>query len=223
VIREYEAALPPGAWPNWVLGNHDQARISNRIGAEQARVAAMLLLTLRGTPTIYYGEEIGMRNVQIPPEEIQDPAEKNEPGLGMGRDPERTPMPWDSSPSSGFTEAKPWLPLGEDHATRNVATLSQQKDSILKLYQALIRLRRSNEALISGQLEGVAAKGNILRYERTDDSQHFAILLNLGHETEEVNLERGRIVISSYLYREGERFEQNVSLRSAEGLIVDLT
>ena len=82
VIREYEAALPPGAWPNWVLGNHDQARISSRVGAEQARVAAMLLLTLRGTPTIYYGEEIGMRNVLIPPQEIQDPAEKTSQGSG---------------------------------------------------------------------------------------------------------------------------------------------
>ena len=223
VIREYEAALPPGAWPNWVLGNHDQARISSRVGAEQARVAAMLLLTLRGTPTIYYGEEIGMRNVQIPPQEIQDPAEKNEPGLGLGRDPERTPMPWDSSLSAGFTEDRPWLPLGEGYATRNVANLSRQRDSILTLYRKLIRLRRSNEALVSGRLKGVVANGNILRYERSDDGQHFAILLNLGHEEEEINLERGRIVVSTYLDREDVVFERNVSLRSSEGLIVNLT
>jgi alpha-glucosidase len=223
VIREYEAALPPGAWPNWVLGNHDQARISSRVGAEQARVAAMLLLTLRGTPTIYYGEEIGMRNVQIPPQEIQDPAEKNEPGLGLGRDPERTPMPWDSSPSAGFTEDRPWLPLGEGYATRNVANLSRQRDSILTLYRKLIRLRRSNEGLVSGRLKGVVANGNILRYERSNDGQHFAILLNLGHEEEEINLERGRIVVSTYLDREDDLFERNVSLRSSEGLIVNLT
>ena len=223
VIREYEAALPPGAWPNWVLGNHDQARISSRVGAEQARVAAMLLLTLRGTPTIYYGEEIGMRNVQISPREIQDPAEKNEPGLGLGRDPERTPMPWDSSLSAGFTEARPWLPLGEDYVTRNVVNLSRQRDSILTLYRKLIRLRRSNEALISGRLKGVVANGNILRYERRDDGQHFAILLNLGHEKEEINLERGRIVVSTYLDREDDLFERNVTLRSSEGVIVNLT
>jgi alpha-glucosidase len=182
----------------------------------------MLLLTLRGTPTIYYGEEIGMRNVQIPPQEIQDPAEKNEPGIGLGRDPERTPMPWDSSLSAGFTKARPWLPLGEDYATRNVANLSRQRDSILTLYQKLIRLRRSNEALVSGRLKGVVANGNILRYERRDDGQHFAILLNLGHEQEEVNLERGRIVVSTYLDREDDLFERNVSLRSSEGLIVNL-
>jgi alpha-glucosidase len=213
IIREYEAALPLGAWPNWVLGNHDQARISSRVGAEQARVAAMLLLTLRGTPTIYYGEEIGMRNVIIPPQEIQDPAEKNEPGLGLGRDPERTPMLWDSSLLAGFTEARPWLPLGEDYATRNVVDLSWQRDSILTLYRTLIHLRRSNEALISGRLEGVVANGNILRYERRDDVQHFAILLNLGHEQEEISLERGRVVVSTYLDREDDLFERNVSLR----------
>src|SRR5579863_3395431 len=111
VISEYYGALPHGAWPNWVLGNHDQPRIASRIGVQQARVAAMLLLTLPGTVTLYNGEEIGMRNVPIPPEEVQDPAEKNEPGIGQGRDPERTPMCWDESQGAGFTTGVPWLPL----------------------------------------------------------------------------------------------------------------
>lgn len=91
LIRTYEQALPPGAWPNWVTGNHDQPRVASRIGSEQARVAAMLLLTLRGTPTLYYGEELGMLDGDISRDQIQDPAEKNQPGIGMGRDPERTP------------------------------------------------------------------------------------------------------------------------------------
>jgi alpha-glucosidase len=91
LIDRYEAALPRGAWPNWVLGNHDRSRVASRIGPEQARVAAMLLLTLRGTPTIYQGEEIGMLDVPIQPELVQDPWEKNVPGLGLGRDPVRTP------------------------------------------------------------------------------------------------------------------------------------
>jgi alpha-glucosidase len=164
-----------------------------------------------------------MRNVLIPPQEIQDPAEKNEPGLGLGRDPERTPMPWDGSLSAGFTQARPWLPLGEDYPTRNVVNLSCQRDSILTLYRTLIRLRRSNEALISGRLKGVVANGNVLRYERRDDVQHFTILLNLGHEQEEICLERGRIVVSSYLDRENDLFERNVSLRPSEGLIVNMT
>ena len=222
VIREYEAALPPGAWPNWVLGNHDQARISSRVGAEQARVAAMLLLTLRGTPTMYYGEEIGMRNVRFSPQEIQDPAEKNEPGLGLGRDPERTPMPWDTSSSAGFSSTRPWLPLGSDHAVVNVETLSEQRTSTLNLYRALIGLRRANEALISGSLERITADGHVLRYERRNAEQSFEIILNLGNAREETMLGRGRVLISTYLDREHELVEERVSLRPSEGLIVRL-
>ena len=94
-------------------------------------------------------------------------------------------MPWDSSPEAGFTQAKPWLPLGADHPTVNVASLFGQRDSILSLYRTLIRLRRANEALISGRLEGVAANGRVLRYERRNEQQHFAILLNLGHAQED--------------------------------------
>jgi alpha-glucosidase len=222
VIREYEAALPPGAWPNWVLGNHDQARVANRVGPAQARVAAMLLLTLRGTPTMYYGEEIGMTDVPIPPEEVRDPAEKNEPGLGLGRDPERTPIPWDSSPGAGFSRVKPWLPLGADCATLNVAKLFWQRDSILNLYRTLIRLRQTSEALISGRLEGVAACGPVLRYERRGDGQHLAILLNLGHAQEVVPFGHGHVVVSSYFDRTDEPIDGKVSIRPSEGLIVNV-
>src|SRR5581483_197806 len=81
IIAEYDAALPRGGWPNWVLGNHDKPRIATRVGDAQARVAAMLLLTLRGTPTIYYGDEIGMRDVPIAPGQVRDPYEHNVPGL----------------------------------------------------------------------------------------------------------------------------------------------
>src|SRR5262249_55534753 len=113
LIEEYEQALPTGAWPNWVLGNHDQKRVASRIGSRQARVAAMLLLTLRGTPTLYYGDEIGMHDVPIPLEAVRDPWEKREPGLGVGRDPQRTPMQWDASPAAGFSGGTPWLPIAD--------------------------------------------------------------------------------------------------------------
>jgi alpha-glucosidase len=93
LIETYEAALPVGGWPNWDLGNHDRSRVASRVGQAQARVAAMLLLTLRGTPTIYQGEEIGMVDTPIPPHLVQDPLEHNVPGFGLGRDPARTPMP----------------------------------------------------------------------------------------------------------------------------------
>jgi alpha-glucosidase len=85
IIAQYEAALPPGAWPNWVLGNHDRPRIASRIGTAQARVATMLLLTLRGTPTIFMGDELGMVDTPISSAAVRDPAELREPGKGLGR------------------------------------------------------------------------------------------------------------------------------------------
>jgi alpha-glucosidase len=222
IIRDYEAALPSGAWPNWVLGNHDQARIASRVGPEQARVAAMLLLTLRGTPTLYYGDELGMKNVTILPQDVHDPAEKNEPGLGQGRDPERTPMPWDSSPSAGFSDAKPWLPLGVEHAQVNVANLLKDQNSILTLYHTLIRLRRANEALISGRIDWVTVNCTVLHYERRDSDQKFAIFLNFSQEQKATVPARGRVVVSTHLDRKNEMVRGAVSLRPSEGLIVRL-
>ena len=150
IIREYEAALPNGAWPNWVLGNHDKPRLASRIGEAEARVAAMLLLTLRGTPTIYYGEELGMVDVPVPFEQIQDPAEKNEPGLGLGRDPERSPMVWDGTRFAGFSRVNPWLPIGDENIARNVSAQRMSNPSILNLYRRLIDLRRRTRALHAG-------------------------------------------------------------------------
>ena len=94
LVERYEAALPEGAWPNWVLGNHDQPRVASRLGPGRARAAAMLLLTLRGTPTLYYGDELGLEDADVPPERVVDPD---------GRDPERSPMPWTGAPGRGFT------------------------------------------------------------------------------------------------------------------------
>jgi alpha-glucosidase len=222
IMEDYEGALPRGAWPNWVLGNHDKARIASRIGEAQARVAAMLLLTLRGTPTIYYGEEIGMRDVLIAPEQVQDPAEKNEPGLGLGRDPERTPMPWDGSVLAGFTTRTPWLPLGPDHASVNVAAMSESRESLLNLYHRLIELRRGNPVLTHGAIETVGVEGNILRYERCRGDDRLAIALNLGHKLAQVPLPAGRVLLSTHLDRAGEDVDQGVSLRADEGIVVQV-
>ncbi len=220
-ISGYETLLPAGAWPNWVLGNHDNRRLASRIGPAQARVAAMLLLTLRGTPTIYYGEEIGMEDVPIPAERVADPAERNEPGLGLGRDPERTPMPWDASPASGFTEGRPWLPLGRDHASRNVAALSDDPASSLSLYRDLIALRRDSTALALGAIEGIAAEGDVLTYRRRTGDECFWVLLNLGNAPRRVTAPRGgQIVLSTHLDRRGETVGDDVALRPAEGVVV---
>src|SRR4051812_32563700 len=156
LIDEYEAALPEGAWPNWVLGNHDRPRIASRVGAAQARVAAMLLLTLRGTPTMYYGDEIGMQQVAIAPDQVRDPFEKNVPGIGVGRDGCRTPMQWDGTANAGFSTATPWLPLAGNFHDENVGGLAADARSILNLYRALIELRKSRPELVFGNYVPVA-------------------------------------------------------------------
>src|SRR6202042_2654336 len=166
IIAEYEAALPLGAWPNWVLGNHDRPRVASRVGEPQARVAAMLLLTLRGTPTLYYGDEIGMHQVAIAPDQVRDPFEKNVPGIGVGRDGCRTPMQWDASSYAGFSTSTPWLPLSDDFTHENVINLQADTRSILNLYKALIGLRRKLPQLISGDYVPIAAKGELLLYRR---------------------------------------------------------
>src|SRR6202790_843592 len=142
IIHDYETALPAEAWPNWVLGNHDRPRVASRVGPAQARVAAMLLLTLGGTPTLYYRDAIGMHQVAIAPDQVRDPFEKNVPGIGVGRDGCRTPMQWDATRYAGFSTSKPWLPLADDFQHENAVNLAADARSILSLYKALIGLRR---------------------------------------------------------------------------------
>jgi alpha-glucosidase len=225
LVREYEAALPAGGWPNWVLGNHDQHRIASRIGRAQARVAAMLLLTLRGTPTLYYGDEIGMVDVAIPRERVQDPVEKRLPGLGLGRAPERTPMQWSAEANAGFSRARPWLPVAPDYREVNVATQSAEPRSMLALYRRLIALRRGEPALEVGRLELVATEGALLCYLRRGrgDEPAFFVALNLGASAQRVRLpSSGTVAVSTYLDRAGEPAAEMLELRPDEGAIVRL-
>lgn len=178
MVEAYETALPAGAWPNWVLGNHDVSRIASRVGSAQARVAAMLLLTLRGTPTIYQGDELGMRDVAIPPASVQDPWEKQVPGLGLGRDPVRTPLPWNDGPGSGFTTGDPWLPLGTD--TDSVARQSTDPTSMLTLHRRLLELRRRERALTVGRYRTVAVDDAVYLYERQHEGRRLVVALNLS-------------------------------------------
>ncbi|MBI5131604.1 MAG: DUF3459 domain-containing protein [Rhodopseudomonas palustris] len=224
LIARYEAALPAGAWPNWVLGNHDRPRVASRVGAAQARVAAMLLLTLRGTPTLYYGDELGMEQVEIAPEDVQDPFEKNVPGIGVGRDGCRTPMPWDASPNAGFSEAKPWLPLAPGAAQDNVANLRADAQSILNLYRALLRLRRRMPPLSLGEYQPLAADGSLLLYRRHHQGRSVLIALNLGAEpvsaaSDAFGLD-GEVLLSTAMDRAGERVGATLDLRGHEGVII---
>jgi len=224
LVDEYEAALPTGAWPNWVLGNHDQHRLASRIGPAQARLAAMLLLSLRGTPTLYYGDELGMQDVPIPPERVQDPWEKNVPGLGLGRDPERTPMQWDDTPHAGFSSAQPWLPVAADHGTVNVARQRVDPRSMLNLYRRLIELRRRNPALAVGAYRAMPGAGELLSYSRVAPGQRIAVALNFGPESLLWKPPNGpgRILLSTHLDRVDEPVRDAVELRGDEGLIIEL-
>jgi alpha-glucosidase len=226
-VENYEALLPAFGWPNWVLGNHDKTRIATRVGVAQARVAAMLLLTLRGTPTMYYGDEIGMRDVPIAPDKVQDPFEKNIPGRGLGRDPERTPMQWDNSAQAGFSSGtSPWLPIAEDFTTVNVAAEKHQPASLLTLYKRLIELRRAETALSVGAFARLPADDDLLAYVRRTDDRRILVVLNLGSKLQSFDLAplacSCRLLLSSYLDKTPQPLAQNLSVRPDEGLIIEL-
>ena len=219
-IDAYERVLPPTGWPNWVLGNHDNPRIATRVGEAQARVAAMLLLTLRGTPTMYYGDEIGMVDVAIPEELQQDPARHD--GPGRGRDPERTPMRWDGRPSGGFTSGTPWLPMGPAVGSVNVEARQADPRSMLHLYRRLLELRRTEPALARGSWRLVAAEGSLLAYERVAGETRLVIALNLGDNALTVSTLEGsrfEMVLSTHVDG-GAMTGPFVQLRPAEGVIV---
>ncbi|MGI5490343.1 alpha-amylase family glycosyl hydrolase [Microtetraspora malaysiensis] len=171
LITAYDHALPAHAWPNWVLGSHDISRMATRLGRDQVRVALMLLLTLRGTPVLYYGDELGMTDVPIPPHQARDPWE--------GRDPARTPMPWTSGPNAGFCPptARPWLPLGDPSV--NVAAQRADPGSHLNLTRALLGLRRGHPALRDGSYRPVPAPDGVLAYRRVHPDEEMLITFNL--------------------------------------------
>jgi alpha-glucosidase len=224
LIDAYEAALPAGGWPNWVLGNHDRARIASRIGDAQARVAAMLLLTLRGTPTLYYGDEIGMRQVAITPDRVRDPFEKRVPGIGLGRDGARTPMQWDAGDFAGFSTVEPWLPIAGCYRSRNVETELCEPASIQHLYRRLIATRRQHPALSAGSYRRLLTQHDLLLYARQSGRERILVALNFGSEAISTPLPRdttsGRVLVSGFGDREMERVTERIELRANEGLVI---
>ena len=228
-IETYEAALPEHGWPNWVLGNHDQSRIASRVGPAQARVAAVLLLTLRGTPTLYYGDELGMENVPVPPELARDPREVNDPGRGLGRDPYRSPMRWSADPGAGFTDGEPWLPVGEGFETMNVEAERDDPASMLTLHRRLIALRRAEPALSLGDYEALPAEPPLFAYQRLPApggaSRRYAVVLNLGSEPRTWRLPEtaGTVVISARQPTGGgDRVEGEIEIAGDDALVIAL-
>ena len=161
-LARREAAFGPDRWPTVVLSNHDQPRHASRLAASigsddqdaVAKAAAVLSLTVRGTPFLYYGEELGLGDVDVPPDERIDlAATRTEPGTTWWeRSPSRTPMPWTGEPGAGFTTGVPWLRLGEDVARRNVTAELADPDSVLACYRRLIATRLAHPSLQDGEL-----------------------------------------------------------------------
>ncbi len=235
LVEDYEAHLPEGGWPNWVLGNHDQHRVATRVGREQARVATMLLLTLRGTPTCYYGDEIGMENGEIPPEFIQDPPALNQPHLAdkIGRDPERTPMQWDDGENAGFSAGgiTTWLPVASNYLQRNVAAQLDDPTSNLNFFRALTAIRRAEAALNRGDYATVELDvDDLFVYRRALDSAEgadsFLIVLNFGSKEHQLDLSHvsptADVVVATAMRRTGEVDLAALVLRGNEGLLLRL-
>jgi alpha-glucosidase len=192
-VERWEALLGPDLWPNYTLSNHDQPRAFSRYARGQdslarARLAAAMLLTLRGTPFVYYGEEIGMRNSRIPHGRLQDPVGKRYWPFHPGRDGERTPMQWDNSLNSGFSQTEPWLPVHKDYQTVNVAAQQQAPGSLLNWYRALIQLRQSEPALHSGRYRCRGMQDDIFCFQRQLDNDIIVVALNFAAQERAVSL-----------------------------------
>lgn len=220
-VEEMEAALPPFGWPNYVLGNHDRKRPASRVGNQaQARVAQMLLLTIRGTPTLYQGDELGMEEADIPREKWVDPWGLN---LGVTRDGCRTPMQWSDAPHAGFSTTEPWLPVQDDYTWRNVESMSRDPKSFLAMVRRLIHLRRASPALNVGRYAPVDAPEGVYAFTRTHDNERILVALNFTGEAQTLTLPAGgNIALSTHLDRDGEAVSGALALRADEGVLIRL-
>lgn len=218
-VDALEAVLPEGAWPNYVLGNHDEARLASRYGDAGARRAAMLLLTLRGNPTLYYGDEVGMLEAEIPPDLAQDPWGIRVPGLG--RDGCRTPMQW--TPDGGFSDAdRTWLPMGPELAQRNVATQLEDPSSLFMLYQRLLRFRKTSNVLQVGEYHPVDQHDPaVFAYARMHDDSTLFVALNFSERVVAVESDgfaASKLVLSTDPSRLG--VELPLTLQPGEGVLL---
>jgi alpha-glucosidase len=226
LINEIEEALPSDAWPNNVLGNHDSPRLATRLGRDVVRPAAMMLLTLRGTPTIYMGEEIGMEDGDIPLDRLQDPPALKI-GPEAGRDPCRTPFHWSAEPYAGFSTVEPWLPVAQDYKTRNVANQKTDPKSVLSLYRHLLSYRKKSPALHQGTYRSIEnLPDGCFVYLREYGGERLLVAINFIEKPLVLALdtlpEVGRIVLSTELDRDGVEKLSRLNLRPYEGVIIEI-
>lgn len=193
-ILNWEKALGNHIWPNYVLNNHDNRRSVSRWkdndSDQRARLAISMLLTLRGTPFLYYGEEIGMRELKVKQSEIMDPPGKRYWPVYKGRDGCRSPMQWDENPQAGFSKAPPWLRVNPDHIERNVTAQEKDPGSLLHVYKELIALRRRNDTLKHGDFSTLDQRNRkCLVYLRRCNHQQVLIALNFSNRHQHLKLD----------------------------------
>jgi alpha-glucosidase len=225
-IEALEETLDGSEWPNYVLGNHDRRRVADRVGRERARLLAILQMTLRGMPFIYYGEEIGMKGVELADDMRKDPLSAFLPGLHMGRDSERGPMQWNGTKHAGFTEGEPWLSVADDHELYNVVAEAEDPNSFLSLYRQLLWHRKKSNALSSGEYRSFdAGAGDVLAYERTASLEKVCVVLNFSTEDRDIALpfQKAEVVASTHMRKDKEIIEgATYRLRGYEGLVLSI-
>ncbi len=233
-VDRWEKALPSGSWPAHALSNHDITRAISRYdfdnrGDDRARLLMLMLLTLRGTPFIYYGEEIAMREAKLSREDLRDPVGLKWYPLHEGRDGCRTPMQWSGDINAGFSNAKPWLPLGPDTDQYNVSVMDSDQQSILSFTKKLIWMRKEMPALLEGEYKAigeVVSSKHCFCFERSAGKQRLLIYLNFSLQRQNVDLPggnfAGRLLLSTNHERKSENNLSTVNLDGLEGCIIEI-
>lgn len=217
-IRAWVDALPPDGWPTWVLSNHDFRRAVSRWGGrdDRARLLALLQCALRGTPFIYYGEEIGLREARLSRGQLVDPPGRRFWPFFNGRDGARTPMQWDCTENAGFSQGTPWLPVQGDAVFRNVEMQERAPASVLGTWKRALALRKAHPALHSGEMEGPApGEGSVLSWVRSLEGERLGVALNMGDGEERLPF-GGEVIFSTH----GEAAPGR--LQGCEGVVVRL-
>ena len=223
VVEGVEQKLPGASWPVYTGSNHDAGRLMTRWAGDderRARVALMMLLTLRGTPFLYYGDELALPDVPLDPATALDPVARRTGDASRNRDVCRTPMPWTDEPGGGFTtaDAKPWLAFG-DLAACNVAAQRADPGSVLHLVHDLIALRREHADLTSGSYTTLPAAAGTWAWRR---GERFAVALNMSGVELKVDVPAGRVAVATDRARDGESVTGALRLAPHQGVVVDL-
>ncbi|XP_022619361.1 neutral and basic amino acid transport protein rBAT isoform X2 [Seriola dumerili] len=230
LVHLWMANMPKGQWPNWVVGNHDKPRIASSAGQSYMRVINMLLLTLPGTPTTYYGEEIGMENINVTDSQIQDPAGKY--NASASRDPQRSPMQWNDDINAGFNNKTniTWLPVHPDYKSVNVEVQKKDEGSVLAQYRFLNTLRQSELPLHRGWFCYIHSDASVFSYLRELDglNRAFLMVLNFGKESAITDLssiselpDQLEVLMSTNQANDGKVIKKSHILTEAgEGLVI---